>query len=84
MVCVGGGIDINRLVEAAACRVCGLVPGEGRGGGVVLGGTVGGGGSGGGLCDGLGPGRPCGSCGCCVCAPCGPCGPWLLVVPRRG
>ena len=32
MVCVGGGIDINRLVEAAACCVCGLVPGGGRGG----------------------------------------------------
>ena len=29
MVCVGGGIDINRLVEAAACCVCGLVPGGG-------------------------------------------------------
>ena len=26
-MCVGGGIDINRLVEAAACCVCGLVPG---------------------------------------------------------
>ena len=26
-MCVGGGIDINRLVGAAACCVCGLVPG---------------------------------------------------------
>ena len=36
MVCVGGGIDINRLVGAAACCVCGLVSGGG-GGGVVWG-----------------------------------------------
>ena len=35
MVCVGGGIDINWLVEAAACCVRGLVPGWGRGGGGV-------------------------------------------------
>ena len=35
MACVGGGIDINRLVEAAACCVCGLVPGGGGGGGGV-------------------------------------------------
>ena len=35
MVCVGGGIDINRLVEAAACCVCGLVLGGGAGGGSV-------------------------------------------------
>ena len=34
MVCVGGGIDINRLVGAAACCVCGLVSGGGGGGGV--------------------------------------------------
>ena len=34
MVSVGGGIDINQLVEAAACCVCGPVPG---GGGVVWG-----------------------------------------------
>ena len=33
MVCVGGGIDINLLVLAAACCVCGLVPGGGGGGG---------------------------------------------------
>ena len=32
MVCVGGGLDINRLVWAAACCVCGLVLGGGRGG----------------------------------------------------
>ena len=31
MVCVGGGIDINRLVGAAACCVCGLVSGGGAG-----------------------------------------------------
>ena len=34
-MCVGGGIDINRLVRAAACCVCGLVSGGGRGGGDV-------------------------------------------------
>ena len=34
MVCVGGGIDIDRLVGAAACCVCGLVSGGGGGGGV--------------------------------------------------
>ena len=45
MVCVGGGIDINRLVGAAACCVCGLVSGGGAGGGglgfalLVLGGA---------------------------------------------
>ena len=33
MVCVGGGIHINRLVEATACCVCGLVSRGGRGGG---------------------------------------------------
>ena len=33
MVCVGGGIDINQLVGAAACCVCGLVLGGGGGGG---------------------------------------------------
>ena len=32
-MCVGGGIDINGLVEAAVCCVCGLVSGGGRGGG---------------------------------------------------
>ena len=32
MVCVGGGIDINWLVGAAACFVCGLLSGGGRGG----------------------------------------------------
>ena len=32
MVCVGGGIDINRLVGAAVCCVCDLVSGGGRGG----------------------------------------------------
>ena len=38
MVCIGWGIDINRLVVAAACCVCGLVPGGGGGrGGVVWG-----------------------------------------------
>ena len=33
MVCVGGGIDINRLLGAAACCVCGLFSGGGGGGG---------------------------------------------------
>ena len=37
MVCVGGGIAINRLVGAAACCVCGLVLGGGGRGGVVWG-----------------------------------------------
>ena len=32
-MCVGGGIDINRLVRAAVCCVCGLVLGRGQGGG---------------------------------------------------
>ena len=44
MVCVGWGIDINRLVGAAVYCVCGLVSGGGRGGGWCGGGTVGGGG----------------------------------------
>ena len=35
MACVGGGIDVNRLVLAAACCVCGLV--SGGEGGVVWG-----------------------------------------------
>ena len=43
MACVGGGIDINWLVLAAACCVRGLVSGGG-GGGWSGGGTVGGGG----------------------------------------
>ena len=34
MACVGGGIDVNRLVLAAACCVRGLVSGGGGGGGV--------------------------------------------------
>ena len=33
VVCVGGGIDINPQVGAAACCVCGLVSGRERGGG---------------------------------------------------
>ena len=37
MVCVGGGIAINRLVGASACCVFGLVSGGGAGGGVVWG-----------------------------------------------
>ena len=37
MACVGGGIDVNWLVLAAACCVRGLVSGGGRGGGVVWG-----------------------------------------------
>ena len=73
VACVGGGIDIDWLVLAAACCVRGLVSGGG-GGGWCGGGAVGGGGGGGGCCAGWGSGRPCGSCGCCVCAPCGPCG----------
>ena len=32
MVCAGGCMHINRLVGAAACCVCGLVFGGGRGG----------------------------------------------------
>ena len=78
-VCVGGGMDINRLVGASVCCVCGLVSGGGRGG-CCGGGTVGGWGGGGGSCAGRGSGRPCGSCGCCLCAPCGLCGPWLVAV----
>ena len=36
-MCVGGGFKINRLVEAAACCVCGLVlGGDGGGVGVAL------------------------------------------------
>ena len=35
MACVGGGIDVNWLVLAAACCVRGLVSGGGRGGGGV-------------------------------------------------
>ena len=35
MACVGGGIDINWLVLAAVCCVCGLVSGGGAGGGGV-------------------------------------------------
>ena len=35
MACVGGGIDVNWLVLAAACCVPGLVSGGGRGGGGV-------------------------------------------------
>ena len=56
VVCVGRGININRLVEAAACCVCGLVPGGGAGGGgmgvALL--VVGGAGSGVVLAGGLG------------------------------
>ena len=37
MACVGGGIDVNWLVLAAAYCVRGLVSGGGRGGGVVWG-----------------------------------------------
>ena len=45
MVCVSRGIDINRLVGAAACCVCGLVSGGGAGGGGWFrGGTAGAGG----------------------------------------
>ena len=35
MACVGGGIDVNWLVLAAACCVPGLVSGGGAGGGGV-------------------------------------------------
>ena len=35
MACVGGGMDVNWLVLAAACCVRGLVSGGGRGGGGV-------------------------------------------------
>ena len=83
MVCVGGGIDINRLVGAAACCFCGWSQGGGGGGG-CWGHTVGGGGGGGGCCASWGSWRPCWPCGCCVCAPCGPCGLWLVAVPRCG
>ena len=37
MACVGGDIDVNWLVLAAACCVRGLVSGGGAGGGVVWG-----------------------------------------------
>ena len=37
MECVGGGIDVDWLVLAAACCVRGLVSGGGGGGGVVRG-----------------------------------------------
>ena len=37
MACVGGGIDVNWLVLAAACCVRGLVSGGGGAGGVVWG-----------------------------------------------
>ena len=37
MACVGGGIDVNWLVLAAACCVRGLVSGGGRGGGAGVG-----------------------------------------------
>ena len=53
MVCVGGGIDINPLVEAAVCCVCGLVLGGGGGVGVTLL-VVGGAGVGVALAGGLG------------------------------
>ena len=83
MVCVGGGIDINPLVGAAVCCVCGLVSGGGGGGGVGVALLVPGG-LGGRCCAGWGSGHPCGPPGCCVCAPCGPCGPWLVALPRCG
>ena len=51
MACVGGGIDVNWLVLAAACCVRGLVSGGGGGGGGVgLPLLVGGGGRGWVLC----------------------------------
>ena len=78
-----GGIDINPLLGASACRVCGLVSGGG-GGGWCGAGTAGAGGGGGGCCAGLGSRRSCQPCGCCMCAPCGPCGPWLVAVSRWG
>ena len=84
MVPVGGGIDINRLVGAAVCCVCGLVSGGGRGGGVVGVALLVVGGGGVGYCAGWGSGRPGGLWWCCVCAPCGPCGPWLVAVPWCG
>ena len=37
MACVGGGIDVNRLVLAAACCVRGLVSGGGGAGGSGVG-----------------------------------------------
>ena len=37
MACVGGGIDVNWLVLAAACCVRGLVSGGGGAGGVAFG-----------------------------------------------
>ena len=74
MACVGGGIDVNWLVLAAACCVRGLVSGGGAGGGGVGVALLVVGWAGGGCCAGWGSGRPCGSSGCCVFAPCGPCG----------
>ena len=63
MVCVGGGIDINQLVGAAVCCVCGLVSGGGRGGvgvGVAL---LVVGGAGWGVVLACGPGVPVGLLG---------------------
>ena len=69
MVCVGGGIAVNRLVGASACCVFGLVSGGGGGGGGVgLALLVVGGGRGWVLRV-----RAVRSCG-----------PWLVAVPRYG
>ena len=62
-MCVGGGIDINRLVGAAVCCVCGLVSGGGRGGGGVGVALLVVGGLGVGVVLGGGPGVPVGRVG---------------------
>ena len=85
MACVGGGIDVDWLVLAAACCVRGLVSGGGRGG-VVSCGLVW---AGGWVLRG-----PCGPCGdCCGAGVCGRmsvrvglwsvCNGWLLVDGAR-
>ena len=58
MACVGGGIDVNWLVLAAACCVRGLVLGVEAGGGWCGDGAVGGWGGGGGCCAGWGSQLP--------------------------
>ena len=63
MACVGGGIDVNWLVLAAACCVRGLVSGGGRGGGGVKVALLVGGGAGVGVVLAGGLGVPVGRVG---------------------
>ena len=81
---VGGGIDINRLVGAAACCVCGLVFRGGRGGGGVGSALLVVGGAGVGVALARGLGVPLGPVGVACVPRCGSCGPWLVAVPRCG